>query len=267
LILNGLLAQFTQNLLENVVKISNISFSYNPFRGKEILILNNIDICLTQKAITVLLGPSGCGKTTLLNLIAGLIKPTSGSINFSLEGNKPAKFGYVFQSPSLIPWKTVRENILLGAKVNGGINKEIEDRANNLLVNYGLFDFADKYPVKLSGGMQQRVSIIRAVLSGANILLLDEPHSNSDYKVRKELQEDLSDLVDRENLIAILVTHDILEAVRLADQIVIFSNRPTVVADIFNIPLSRNERLLSSKLISESTFEYTERINKVLTQF
>ncbi len=250
-----------------MIHLSNLSFKYNSSpKNENILILKDINIRFISNTITSILGPSGCGKSTLLNLISGLIQPIEGSIHFNLKSNEKPRFGYVFQSPSLIPWKTVKENVLIGAKVSGLINQNLIDRANQLLENYGLIDYSDKFPTSISGGMQQRVSFIRAVLSGANILLLDEPYSNSDYKLRKELQENLSDFVGKESLVAILVTHDVLEAVRLGDQIVILSNRPASVADSFSIPIPRTERMQSNQLLPANLLQYVERINNLLTK-
>ena len=214
--------------------------------------------------ISVVLGPSGCGKTTLLNLIAGLIKPTEGRIHYP-EGHteKKRRIGYVFQSPSLIPWRTIRENALFGAEITGNKDAEIVSRCGDLLRAYGLGGFEYVYPSALSGGMQQRVSIVRAVLSGAKIILLDEPFSNSDFIMRRELQGEISRLVLEERLIAILVTHDIEEAVRIGDKVVVLTQRPARVSAEIDIPIPREERLHGGAKSIEALAPYLDRVERV----
>lgn len=227
-------------------------------------VLSNISFECKKGEILVIMGPSGCGKTSLLNIISGVISSSNGKVY--ANNNEDLNFGYVFQTPSLIPWQTIRENLLLGVRIRGLIEgDEFDSYINGLLIQYKLINYADKYPSVLSGGMQQRVSILRAVVSGANVLLLDEPFSSSDYIVKRELQEDLAKVVSSKNIIAIMVTHDLIEAVRIADQIIILSNRPSSIKDRFRIEENRSERLKDADILQNKLMPYLDRINKALT--
>jgi NitT/TauT family transport system ATP-binding protein len=174
--------------------------------------------------------------------------------------------GYVFQTPSLIPWKSIRENALFGAEVRGRERAEIASRCDDLLAIHGLGGFETAYPSALSGGMQQRVSIIRAVLSGAKTILLDEPFSNSDFIMRRALQEELSRLVTDESLVAIMVTHDLEEAVRIADRLFVLSDRPARVNETFEIAMPRNERLKGSASVIREMANYVERLESAFSK-
>lgn len=248
------------------IHIEDLSFSYYDEEASvHLKVLENLTLDLSSNSITVLIGQSGCGKTTLLNLIAGVLAPISGKIVFTKNGveAKP-KIGYVFQAPSLIPWRTVRDNVLLGAEIRNTLSVEVIERAEKLLIAYGLTDFVTAYPNSLSGGMQQRVSIIRAVVSGADVLLLDEPFANTDYILRRELQEDLMKIVTEQNLIAIMVTHDLIEAVKIADNIVVLTPRPASIKESFTINVNRSERMETNLIMKNELYRYIENINNVI---
>ena len=231
--------------LKLMLDLRGISYAY-PSIGtpQQLLVLSSIDGSFLPGQISVVIGPSGCGKTTLLNIIAGLIKPVEGTIKYPESDCKSIPhIGYVFQMPSLLPWRTIIQNALFGAEITGKKDAEVVKRCHDLLRAYGLGGFEDVYPSTLSGGMQQRVSIVRAVLSGAKIILFDEPFSNSDFIMRRELQREISRLVAEENLIAILVTHDVEDAVRVADKIIVLTQRPARVNSEIEIPIPRDQRL------------------------
>lgn len=205
--------------------------------------LEGITTTLAEGQISVFVGPSGCGKTTLLNIIAGVLHPITGSIIYSDSTKQDEGVGYVFQTPSLIPWRTIQQNSLFGAEITGRITPQIKRRCGELLSLYGLKGFEESYPSALSIGMQQRVSIIRAVLSGAKIILLDEPFSNSDFLMRRDLHQALSQLVSDEQLTAVMVTHDIEEAARIGDKVIVLTQRPATIKNEIEIPVPRVERL------------------------
>lgn len=248
------------------LNISNIDFAHRANKSR-FQVLSKISFECNANSVNVIIGPSGCGKSTLLNLIAGIKSPDNGSIIFKRNDEiiKP-KVGYVFQTPSLIPWRTVRQNIFLGAEIVGEISEKKENDAERLLLSYGLKKFENSYPSTLSGGMQQRVAIIRAVLADANILLLDEPFSDSDFVMKRELQQDLLRIVEEQNLIAIMVTHDLIEAVKIADQILILSERPATVKKKININDNHKERMQSEWLIKNEFYKHIETINEALIE-
>lgn len=262
----GSLNQKESNKNNKKLNLVDLEFLY-PKKNEtaENKILNGFSFSFSSNNIVVIIGSSGSGKTTLLNLIAGVLKPNKGSITYKEnEEVKKPKVGYVFQTPSLIPWRTVKQNVLLGAEISGVVTTEIEKEADHFLAAYGLKEFANAHPSTLSGGMQQRVSIIRAVMSGANILLLDEPFSDSDFVLRRELQEDLLRIVSEQNLIAIMVTHDLIEAVKIADEIIILTNRPATIKETIKINIKREERMDTDLIMKNELYKHIEKINQIL---
>lgn len=246
------------NTLETVLHIQDLLFSF-PKDSNSLPIIDRITCVFKSGEVTVLLGPSGCGKTTLLNLIAKILTPHSGTITYLNSGSETGySVGYVFQTPSLIPWLTIKDNALFGSDVMGNLTDATRSKCDNLFRIYGLTDFQDSYPNALSGGMRQRVSMVRAALSGAKIMLLDEPFAHSDFLMRHALQRELSRLVVDEGLIAILVTHDIEEAIRIGDKVVILSERPAQIKFAMEIPISRDERLLNKSAVINDIAPYIE---------
>ncbi|WP_420336658.1 ABC transporter ATP-binding protein [Roseibium sp.] len=188
-----------------------------------------------------ILGPSGCGKSTLLNSIAGYVKPTSGTVlvdDREVDGPGPDR-GMVFQQYSLFPWKNIRENIAFGPKVAGRTNVECSSIANTFLEMVGLSKFADKYPAELSGGMQQRVGIARALANYPSVLLMDEPFGALDAQTRLMMQENLLSLWSEFGITVVFVTHDVDEAIFLADRVLIMSASPGSIIDDLKIGLPR----------------------------
>ncbi len=225
------------------------------------VIIKNISSEFLQGKITTLIGPSGCGKTTLLRILAKLINPTSGHIEYVMNNSsEKLKFGFVFQTPTLIPWKTVLENSLIGAIVNKILTDATVSEAKALLKKYGLGGYEDKYPKTLSGGMQQRVAIIRAIIAGCQVLLLDEPFANSDFIQRKELQKQIDILTSSQQLITILVTHDLDEAVRMSDKIYILSDKPSSIIGEISIPEDRSKRIRDEEYMAGIEGKYLKEI-------
>tara|TARA_B100000927_G_scaffold289322_1_gene285709 strand:+ start:1787 stop:2566 length:780 start_codon:yes stop_codon:yes gene_type:complete len=208
--------------------------SINVIYQESLIALQNVSLDIPAAKLTAILGPSGCGKTTLLKVIAGLIKPTSGTVKVrgkEIEGPGPDR-ALVFQDFALLPWATVLQNVGFGLRARGVPKKEREETSLHYIKEVGLLGFEDKYPHQLSGGMRQRTGLARALTINSDILLMDEPFSAVDEQMRRKLQEDLLNLLKVENKTVIFVTHSIEEAVYLADQVVILSGRPGSVAEI-----------------------------------
>ena len=208
--------------------------SINVIYQESLIALQNVSLDIPAAKLTAILGPSGCGKTTLLKVIAGLIKPTSGTVKVrgkEIEGPGPDR-ALVFQDFALLPWATVLQNVGFGLSARGVPKKEREETSLHYIKEVGLLGFEDKYPHQLSGGMRQRTGLARALTINSDILLMDEPFSAVDEQMRRKLQEDLLNLLKVENKTVIFVTHSIEEAVYLADQVVILSGRPGSVAEI-----------------------------------
>jgi NitT/TauT family transport system ATP-binding protein len=195
--------------------------------------LDGINLDVYKNEFISIVGPSGCGKSTILSILAGLISKTDGDI--ILADN--TSIGYMLQSDSLFPWRTILDNCLIGLEVNNIKNKENTDYVISLLEKYGLGDFLDKYPDSLSGGMRQRVALIRTLALKPDILLLDEPLSALDYQSRLSISDDIYQIIKNEKKTAIMVTHDIGEAVSISDRVIILSKRPGVIKSIYEINL------------------------------
>jgi len=218
-----------------VLDFKDVSLTYFSANG-ETQALNNINFSIENGDFVSIVGPSGCGKTTILSLISGLLKPTSGKIN--INHKQENKFvGYMFQKDNLLEWRTIRGNIYLGLELQKRKTKENIAYADNLLKKYNLWDFKDKYPHQLSGGMRQRVALIRTLALKPSILLLDEAFSALDYQTRLNVCDDVYDIIKKENLTTILVTHDISEAISLSNKIIILSKRPASIKKIMDIDL------------------------------
>ena len=208
--------------------------SINVIYQESLIALQNVSLDIPAAKLTAILGPSGCGKTTLLKVIAGLIKPTSGFVKVrgkEIEGPGPDR-ALVFQDFALLPWATVLQNVGFGLRARGVPKKERDETSLHYIKEVGLLGFEDKYPHQLSGGMRQRTGLARALTINSDILLMDEPFSAVDEQMRRKLQEDLLKLLKVENKTVIFVTHSIEEAVYLADQVIILSGRPGSVAEI-----------------------------------
>lgn len=192
--------------MNNFLEIRNLKKIYHDLYSETVAI-DDISLNINENNFISIVGPSGCGKSTLLSILAGLEDKSDGIIN----SNKNIKIGYMLQTDSLFPWRTVLENCLLGLEINDELNEISKKRVINLLKNYGLYEFKDKFPNSLSGGMRQRVALIRTLAINPDILLLDEPFSALDYQTRLTLANDLYNIIKKENKTAIMVTHDLAE--------------------------------------------------------
>ncbi|MGI9350941.1 MAG: ABC transporter ATP-binding protein [Rhizobiaceae bacterium] len=229
-----------------VVSAENLSLTFQTGDGP-VHALSDVSLNVDQGDFVSFIGPSGCGKTTFLRVIADLEKPTGGSI--SVNGMTPEEarmrraYGYVFQSASLLPWRTIENNIALPLEVMGISAAEKRERIEQVLALVDLANFGKKYPWQLSGGMQQRASIARALAFDADLLLMDEPFGALDEIVRDHLNEQLLELWDRTNKTICFVTHSIPEAVYLSTRIVVMSPRPGRVTDVIESTLPRQRPL------------------------
>lgn len=199
---------------KTVVEIKNIGMIYHTLEG-ETEAIKDINLNIYEGEIVGIVGPSGCGKSTLLSIIAGLIKPSTGKILINGEEiQKSCKnFGYMFQKDQLFQWRTIIENVVLGLEIQGKLNNLAYKNAEEMLENYGLGDFKHSYPNQLSGGMRQRVALIRTLLLEPDLLLLDEPFSALDYQTRLAIADEIGIILKQERKTALLVTHDISESI------------------------------------------------------
>lgn len=232
--------------------IDNVSKSFISRTGHTLPVLQDINLTVNEEEFVALVGPSGCGKSTLLNITAGLLAPTSGSASFTHlpQGHVP-RTGIVFQETGLFPWRSVYDNIAFGLEAMGVPRQEQKDRINHYINLVGLTGFEKALPHHLSGGMRQRVGIARALVINPDLLLMDEPFSALDAQTRTIMQEELVTLWDKTRLSTLYVTHNIQEAVMLADRVVLLSRRPGKISRILNIGIPRTERELP---------QYTEEI-------
>jgi NitT/TauT family transport system ATP-binding protein len=207
--------------------------------GGEVVAIEDISFEMQGGKLVSLLGPSGCGKTTFLKIAGGLIRATSGKVRINdIEIEQPHDdFGMAFQQPNLMPWRTVLKNVLFPIEIRGGSASDARKRAKELLELVGIADFANAYPAQLSGGMQQRAALCRALLHEPKLLLMDEPFGALDELTRMEMQDLLLQIRARTSATTMLVTHSISEAVYLSDSIVVFSKRPATIADYIEVPL------------------------------
>lgn len=198
--------------MEKILEVKNISKKYQN-KKDEVLALKNINFCINEGEFVSIIGPSGCGKSTLLSIISGLEDKTTGEIyieNEKIEGISP-KIGYMLQKDCLLEWRTILSNALFGLEVKGKVTKESKEYVENLLKKYNLYDFKDKYPSEISGGMRQRAALIRTLAVKPKILLLDEAFSALDYQTRIMVTNDIYTILREENITALIVTHDISE--------------------------------------------------------
>lgn len=231
-----------------ILRMDNVSLTYETVE-RETKAIENISLSIDEGEFIAIVGPSGCGKTTVLSLVSGLMKPSSGSITLMGKPvDKPgAQTGYMLQRDMLFEWRTIEKNVLLGPEIRHTLDDEAKKEAEELLKKYGLWEFRKHYPGQLSGGMRQRAALIRTLALRPKLLLLDEPFSALDFQTRLSVCNDVHAIIKSEKKTALLVTHDIAEAVSLADRIVVLSNRPSVVKRTFEVdidadtPLGRRE--------------------------
>lgn len=227
----------------SLLTLEDVSHHYFSKKGST-KALEHVSLSIKKGEFVSLLGPSGCGKSTILSIIAGIIKQSEGNVLF--KGQKMSHttltIGYMLQQDYLFPWKTIIDNILLGPKINKEDISKIKDKALKLLTEVGLPEVSNDYPDALSGGMRQRVALVRTLITDPEILLLDEPFSALDFLTKLKLEDLVSELLRTYHKTAVLVTHDIGEAISMSDRIFIMGANPGTIAKVFEVPLElRNE--------------------------
>lgn len=238
-----------------ILALENICFSYHDLTG-ETEVLKNISFTVNEGEFIAIVGPSGCGKSTLLNIICGLLQAKEGRCILSDN----ISMGYMLQHDHLFEWRTIYENVTLGLEINHKSNEENKQYVLSLLENYGLIDFKDKRPSELSGGMKQRAALIRTLALRPKILLLDEPFSALDYQTRLLVSSDIGRLIKHTGKTALLVTHNLSEAISLADRIIVLSHRPSTIKNDMKIHLTLPD---DSLLGYRSAPEFQNYFNKI----
>ena len=240
--------------MENLLELQDISHSYHNMDG-ETLALSHLTLSLKQGDFVSIVGPSGCGKSTLLSIISGLIPPENGKVK--LNGSH---IGYMLQKDHLLEWRTVYRNIVLGLEVQHKISSNTKEKVLKYLKQYGLEQFANAKPSELSGGMRQRVALIRTLILEPDLLLLDEPFSALDYQTRLAVGDDIGQIIRREKRTAILVTHDLAEAISLGDKVIVLTERPGAVKTI--VPI-HNQEEKNTPLLRRNTPEFNEYFHAI----
>lgn len=242
--------------MNNVIEIKNLRKNYFD-KKQEILAIDDIDLEVREGEFLVVVGPSGCGKSTLLNIIGKIDNKSDGIIK--IYNNM--KIGYMLQTDCLFSWLTILDNALLGLRINNLLTKENIKYVKNLLETYGLSEFMNSYPSSLSGGMKQRVALIRTLALKPDILLLDEPFSALDYQTRLMVADDVYKIIKKEKKTAIMITHDIGEACSIADRVVVLSDRPARVKIIIDIVMDGKSNPINNRKCKEFS-KYYEMIWK-----
>ena len=235
--------------MKTILKIDNLSKNYHS-KAKEILAINNLSFEIYENEILSIVGPSGCGKSTLLSILTGIENKTSGVIT----KNNNYKIGYMLQSDTLFSWLTVLENATLGLDILNIKTKENINYVINLLKKYGLYEFRDDYPSNLSGGMRQRVALIRTLAINPDLILLDEPFSALDYQTRLLLSNDIYEIIKNENKTALLITHNIEEAISMSDRVIVLTKRPCKVKNVYEIKLESKQNPINNR--KDTKFNY-----------
>ena len=247
--------------MKPVLEVSDVSLTYHTPAG-ETPALTHLSFQLMPEEFLAIVGPSGCGKSTLLDLICGLRKPDNGSI--TLYGQpvslKSSRIGYMLQKDSLLEWRSIYKNILLGLEINRQKTPEHLAFTRHLIDTYGLSDFLHVRPSQLSGGMRQRAALIRTLALKPDLLLLDEPFSALDAQTRLNVSDDIGKILKKEKKPAILVTHDIAEAISMADRVLVLSRRPATVQNVYTIKLEQPEL---SVLLSRSDPKFKTYFNLI----
>jgi ABC-type nitrate/sulfonate/taurine/bicarbonate transport systems, ATPase components len=214
--------------MNEILKVNNLFKSYNSLNG-EVKAVNDVSFSIKSGEFVSIIGPSGCGKSTILNILAGLDNDYSGVVTF----RKNIRVSYMLQEDALFPWLSVFDNACLGLKVEKKLTKENISYVKELLTKYGLEDFINKKVNDLSGGMRQRVALIRTIATKPNLVLLDEPFSALDYQTRLRVSDDVYNILKEEGITAIMVTHDIGEAASISSKVIVMSKRPSKIKNVY----------------------------------
>ena len=242
-----------------LLQLRGVDYAYHSLQG-ETPALKNLSFHIDHKEFVAIVGPSGCGKSTLLSIIAGLLEPEEGTIAFENPDHSLSypKIGYMLQRDYLFEWRTIYENAILGLEINHMLTPENTDYVLSMMKDYDLYKFKDKRPSELSGGMKQRAALIRTLALKPQLLLLDEPFSALDYQTRLMVSADICKIIRKTEKTVILITHDLSEAISMADRIIILSKRPATVKCEMDIHLTRTDQ---SPLSARNAPEFQEYFN------
>lgn len=241
--------------MSNILQIKNLKKAYHTLK-RETLAVDNFSMELKEGEFIAIVGPSGCGKSTILSILSGLEEKTDGEIFC-----KNKQIGYMLQTDALFDWLTILDNCLLGLKIKKELTEEKKSYVISLLKKYGLGDFMSSYPNHLSGGMRQRVALIRTLATKPDILLMDEPFSALDYQSRLAISNDVFRILKEEKKSLIMVTHDIAESISMCDRVIVLSERPCKVKKIFDIELTNRSTPIENRKAKEFS-NYYEKIWK-----
>ena len=243
------------------LELKNVHYAYHTMEG-ETYALKDITFSVREGEFVAIVGPSGCGKSTLLHLISGLLTPEKGMIKTygSSYPEKSSRIGYMLQKDELLEWRTIYQNVLLGLEIQHAKTARSISLAKSLLRQYGLDAFANARPSELSGGMRQRAALIRTLVLKPDIMLLDEPFSALDYQTRLNVSDDIGKIIKKEKKTALLVTHDLSEAVSLADRILVLTRRPATILQTVEITFPESEL---SPLARRNTPEFKNYFNLI----
>ena len=242
--------------MSKILEIKNLNKKYYGMK-QELVAIKDISFSVEGGEYLAIVGPSGCGKSTLLNIIGNIDTKNGGEV--ILEGD--INIGYMLQEDSLFPWLTILDNCLIGLKVHGEVSEDKIDYVKNLLNIYGLKDFMNSYPTSLSGGMRQRVALIRTLAMKPDILLLDEPFSALDYQTRLAVSDDVYRIIKDTGKTVIMITHDIAEAISMADRVIVLTGRPSMIKKIYKIEMDGKSTPINNRKCKEFS-EYYDMICK-----
>ena len=227
--------------MEKILEVNHLSKIYHSYNN-EVLAIKDVSFSVERGEFISIVGPSGCGKSTILSILSGLLSKSDGDISL-----KNASMSYMLQEDCLLPYLTILDNCLIGLKITGKLDDASKEYVISLLKTYGLEEFIDKYPKNLSGGMRQRAALIRTLATKPDILLLDEAMSALDYQSRLNISDDIYRIIKKEGKTAIMVTHDISEAISMSDRVIVLSRRPSVVKNIYNIKLKNKSTPINNR--------------------
>ncbi|MBR1771222.1 MAG: ABC transporter ATP-binding protein [Lachnospiraceae bacterium] len=246
----------------SLLKLRNISYSYHTLHG-ETKVLDALSLEIREGEFVAIVGPSGCGKSTLLSIIAGLLKPEDGTIvvNNPDGSLRYPRIGYMLQRDHLFEWRSVYQNVILGLEIQHMLTPDRLEKVDQMLSDYGLANFKEKRPSELSGGMKQRAALIRTLALDPQLLLLDEPFSALDYQTRLSVSNDICNLIRRTGKTVVLITHDLSEAIALADRVIVLGKRPATVKCALDIHLTTGGD--TSALSARNAPEFQEYLNRL----
>ncbi len=237
--------------MNNLFRVEHLQKTYHTKHG-EIEAIRDVSFSIFEGEFVSIIGPSGCGKSTLFSILVGLEQASKGTI--CIQDGKT--IGYMLQSDALFPWLTIYENAILGLRITHQLTEENLKYVQYLLETYGLSEFQQKYPSELSGGMKQRLALIRTLALKPDILLLDEPFSALDYQSRLKVSDDVYQIIKKEKKTAVMITHDIAEAISLSDRVLVFSKRPCILKKVHDISLSNRSTPIENRKTKEFSQYY-----------